>query len=154
MAYYLLIEAEVLDADRYAVYREAVTPVIAQYGGRFLVRGGEVEVFEGEYNGRRRVVIEFDSKEAARGFWDSPEVRADKEAARGRGHRWCDRDRGRVTAFYQSFGRVFDQFSYFPLIAGPFRTYILHIGPLIRRIGASSRVFPPFARAERPSEAF
>ena len=48
MAYYLLIEAEVLDADRYAVYREAVTPVIAQYGGRFLVRGGEVELFEGE----------------------------------------------------------------------------------------------------------
>ena len=85
MAYYLLIEAEVLDADRYAVYREAVTPVIAQYGGRFLVRGGEVEVFEGEYNGRRRVVIEFDSKEAARGFWDSPEYEPIKKLREGAG---------------------------------------------------------------------
>ena len=85
MAYYLLIEAEVLDASRYAVYREAVTPVIAQYGGRFLVRGGEVEVFEGEYNGRRRVVIEFDSKEAARGFWDSPEYAPIKKLREGAG---------------------------------------------------------------------
>ena len=85
MAYYLLIEAEVLDASRYAVYREAVTPVIAQYGGRFLVRGGEVEVFEGEYNGRRRVVIEFESKEAARGFWDSPEYAPIKKLREGAG---------------------------------------------------------------------
>ena len=85
MAYYLLIEAEVLDADRYSVYREAVTPVIAQYGGRFLVRGGEVELFEGEYNGRRRVVIEFDSKEAARGFWDGPEYAPIKKLREGAG---------------------------------------------------------------------
>ncbi len=85
MAYYLLIEAEVLDPDRYAVYREAVTPVIAQYGGRFLVRGGEVEVFEGKYNGRRRVVIEFDSKSAARGFWDSPEYAPIKLLREGAG---------------------------------------------------------------------
>ena len=85
MAYYLLIEAEVLDASRYAVYREAVTPIIARYGGRFLVRGGEVEVFEGEYNGRRRVVVEFGSKEAARGFWDSPEYAPVKKLREGAG---------------------------------------------------------------------
>ena len=85
MAYYLLIEADVLKPEQYAVYREAVTPVIAQYGGRFLVRGGEVEVFEGEYNGRRRVVIEFDSKEAARGFWDSPEYAPIKKLREGAG---------------------------------------------------------------------
>ena len=108
MAYYLLIEAEVLDADRYAVYREAVTPVIAHYGGRFLVRGGEVELFEGEYNGRRRVVIEFDSKEAARGFWDSPEYAPVKKLREGGGHRRRHRGRGRLTAFYLSFEHIFD----------------------------------------------
>ena len=83
MAYYLLIEAEVLNPEQYAVYREAVTPIIEQHGGRFLVRGGEVELFEGEYNGRRRVVIEFDSKEAARGFWDGPEYAPVKELRDG-----------------------------------------------------------------------
>ena len=97
------------------MYREAVTPVIASsMAGRFLVRGGEVEVFEGEYNGRRRVVIEFDSKEAARGFWDSAGVRPDQEAAGWCGCRWRDRGRGSVTAFYFSFEQIFDNFSSFP----------------------------------------
>lgn len=85
MAYYLLIEAEVTDPDRYAVYRRAVTPLIAEYGGRFLARGGEVEVFEGEYNGRRRVVLEFDSKRAARAFWDSAEYARVKKLREGAG---------------------------------------------------------------------
>ena len=42
-------------------------------------------MFEGEYNGRRRVVIEFDSKEAARGFWDSPEYAPIKKLREGAG---------------------------------------------------------------------
>lgn len=85
MAYYLMIEAEVTDSGRYALYRQAVTPLIERCGGRFLVRGGEVEVFEGEYDGRRRVVIEFESQEAARAFWDSPEYGDVKKLREGAG---------------------------------------------------------------------
>ncbi len=83
MAYYLLIEAEVTDPDKYAGYRNAVNPVIEQYGGRFLVRGGDAETFEGTYNGLRRVVLQFQSKQAARAFWDSPEYAAVKDLREG-----------------------------------------------------------------------
>lgn len=85
MAYYLMIEAEVTDPERYALYRQAVTPLIEGYGGRFLVRGGEVEVFEGEYDGRRRVVIEFESQSAARAFWHSREYGDVKKLREGAG---------------------------------------------------------------------
>lgn len=85
MAYYLMIEAEVTDPERYAAYRAAVTPLIDHFGGRFLVRGGEVEVFEGEYDGRRRVVIEFESQEEARAFWHSPEYADVKKLREGAG---------------------------------------------------------------------
>lgn len=85
MAYYLMIEADVTDPERYALYRQAVTPLIERCGGRFLVRGGEVEVFEGEYNGRRRVVIEFESQQAARAFWHSPEYTDVKKLREGAG---------------------------------------------------------------------
>ena len=85
MAYYLMIEADVTDPEQYALYRQAVTPLIERCGGRFLVRGGEVEVFEGEYNGRRRVVIEFESQQAARAFWHSPEYADVKKLREGAG---------------------------------------------------------------------
>lgn len=85
MAYYLMIEAEVTDPERYEAYRAAVTPLIDRFGGRFLVRGGEVEVFEGEYDGRRRVVIEFESQKAARAFWHSPEYADVKKLREGAG---------------------------------------------------------------------
>ncbi len=73
MAYYLLISAEITDTDKYTGYRDAVTPLITQFGGRYLVRGGEAEAFAGTYDGNRLVVLEFESKKAARTFWDSPE---------------------------------------------------------------------------------
>ncbi len=89
MSYYLLIEGEVTDFDKYKKYREAVTPLVHKFGGRYLVRGGDAKVFEGEYNGESRfVVIEFQSKKAADDFWYSTEYAEVKKlregASRGR----------------------------------------------------------------------
>jgi uncharacterized protein (DUF1330 family) len=50
-----------------------VPATITQYGGKFLVRGGSIEVLEGEWPARRRVLLEFPSVEAAKRWWDSPE---------------------------------------------------------------------------------
>ncbi|MBV8908514.1 MAG: DUF1330 domain-containing protein, partial [Sphingomonadaceae bacterium] len=47
-----------------------------KYGGRFLVRGGAVEVKEGEPGIARLVILEFPSVEAAGIFYDSPEYQA------------------------------------------------------------------------------
>ena len=83
MAYYLIIDAEILDHDKYARYVVAVTSVVEKFGGRYLVRGGEVEPFAGDYDGSRQVVIEFESKYQARAFWDSSEYAATKTLREG-----------------------------------------------------------------------
>ncbi|WP_353739427.1 DUF1330 domain-containing protein [Accumulibacter sp.] len=56
----------------------------AQYGGRYRARGGRVEVLEGgRTKPERRVIIEFDSLEQAKRFYDSPEYQATRAARRG-----------------------------------------------------------------------
>jgi uncharacterized protein (DUF1330 family) len=50
-----------------------VPPSIAQYGGRFVARGGSIEVLEGDWHPTRLVLVEFPSAERARAWWNSPE---------------------------------------------------------------------------------
>jgi uncharacterized protein (DUF1330 family) len=73
MAAYLIGNITITDPERYPAYREKVPAVIAQYGGRYLVRGGAVHPLEGELGIDRFVVLEFPSMEAARRFYDNPE---------------------------------------------------------------------------------
>ena len=47
--------------------------VIAQYGGRYLVRGGAMHPLEGDLGIDRLVILEFPSLEAAKRFYESPE---------------------------------------------------------------------------------
>jgi len=73
MAAYLVGNITVTDPVRYEEYRARVPSVIAQYGGRYLVRGGAVHGLEGQPGWDRCVILEFDSLDAARRFYDSPE---------------------------------------------------------------------------------
>lgn len=73
MACYLIANITVTDPERYEIYRERMLPVVAQYGGRYLVRAGEVHWLEGDLSLDRFVVIEFGSLELARRFYASPE---------------------------------------------------------------------------------
>ncbi|SDY83111.1 Uncharacterized conserved protein, DUF1330 family [Jannaschia faecimaris] len=59
------------DIVKYDLYRAANAAPLAEFGGRFLVRGGARETVEGEAK-PRTVVIEFPSYEAARACYDSP----------------------------------------------------------------------------------
>ena len=73
---YVIANVSVADAAAYEAYRSRTAAIIAHYGGRFLVRGGAVEVREGEPGIGRLVILEFPSVEAARTFYDSPEYQA------------------------------------------------------------------------------
>ena len=73
---YVVANVDVKDWDAYEAYRSRTAEVIAQYGGRFLVRGGPVEVIEGEPGIARLIILEFPSVEAAHRFYDSPEYQA------------------------------------------------------------------------------
>ena len=72
---YLIANVSVEDAVAYEGYRSRTQAIIEQYGGRFLVRGGEVDVREGNPCISRLIVLEFPSVEAAHTFYDSPEYR-------------------------------------------------------------------------------
>ena len=71
MPAYMVVQINVTDPDRFAQYRAAVPPVIEASGGRYLVRGAQIEVLEGSHDGRRFVLFEFPSMDAIRAFWHS-----------------------------------------------------------------------------------
>ena len=73
MAAYLIAEVEITDPKAYEEYRKIVPGTIAQYGGRYLVRGGSVETKEGGWTPSRVVVLEFPSMDQARKWYHSPE---------------------------------------------------------------------------------
>lgn len=73
---YVIAEIKVLRPEPYREYVAAVTPLVAAFGGRYLVRGGAAEGREGVEPKGRIVVLEFPSLEAARAFSDSPEYAA------------------------------------------------------------------------------
>ncbi|MER7210083.1 DUF1330 domain-containing protein [Streptosporangium sp. NPDC020072] len=61
------------DEEELAEYRAQVQATLEPYGGRYLVRGGAVEVLEGDPEPGRIVVLEFPDAETARAWNDSPE---------------------------------------------------------------------------------
>lgn len=73
MAAYMLASIEVTDPVTYEDYRKGVAGTIAQYGGRFLARGGATEHLEGSFVPKRVVIVEFPSMEAAKRWYGSPE---------------------------------------------------------------------------------
>jgi uncharacterized protein (DUF1330 family) len=73
MAGYVVAEVEVTDPATYEEYRKRVPAIVAQYGGKYLVRGGAVERKEGEWEPKRFVVLEFPSLEQARKWYHSQE---------------------------------------------------------------------------------
>ena len=70
---YMVAQLDVEDAGAFEDYRNKVPAVIARFGGRYLIRGGAVSPLEGHWPFSRLVVIEFDSVEAVRTFYHSPE---------------------------------------------------------------------------------
>lgn len=73
MAAYMIFDIEVHDPEQYGEYRKLATPTVAQYGGRYIVRGGEAQALEGEWEPKRVVVLQFDSREQALAWYGSTE---------------------------------------------------------------------------------
>jgi uncharacterized protein (DUF1330 family) len=73
MTAYVISEVEVRDPDGFEAYRTLAAKTIAQYGGRYLVRGGAAEVVEGGPPPKTIVIVEFPSMARAREWYASPE---------------------------------------------------------------------------------
>lgn len=77
--YYLIVDVRIDDAEEYKKYMEAAKPAAEKFGAEYLVRGGEFQVFEGDYfQPRRMVVVKFPSKQACEDFYNSDEYQAAK----------------------------------------------------------------------------
>ena len=73
MAAYVLVDIEVTDQETYDDYRRQVPPLVEKYGGKYLVRGGDLETLEGDWKPKRLIVLEFPSVANAKQFYDSEE---------------------------------------------------------------------------------
>ena len=75
MKYYLVAHIETKNMENMKIYREKVFKIVNKYKGKYLVRGGEMEVLEGKKLHDRSVIIEFPNKELAMKFYKSKEYK-------------------------------------------------------------------------------
>jgi uncharacterized protein (DUF1330 family) len=71
MPAYVIVETDIHDPEQYEQYKAASPGAVAAGGGRFVVRGGELAVLEGDWNPSRLVVLEFADLEAAKRWYAS-----------------------------------------------------------------------------------
>lgn len=76
MSAYVIAQIEITDPATYGEYTKEVLATITAHGGRFLVRGGKVEVLEGDITPKRVVVIEFPDVATLKRWYRSPEYQA------------------------------------------------------------------------------
>ena len=73
MSAYLISDIKVRDSEAFEAYRTRAADAIQRFGGRYLVRLGEVQTLEGTWNPNMIVIVEFPSLERARERYRSPE---------------------------------------------------------------------------------
>jgi uncharacterized protein (DUF1330 family) len=73
MSAYVISEVEIHDQAAMEAYRRLAAQTIAQYGGRYLARGGVAEVVEGGPPPKTIIIVEFPSMERLREWYASPE---------------------------------------------------------------------------------
>ena len=71
---YWVAHVDVNDPDVYEEYKSANAIAFAKYGAKFVVRGGQQEIREGN-NRARTVVLEFQDYEMALACYNSPEYK-------------------------------------------------------------------------------
>ena len=79
MPAYVIADVEVTDPELFAEYRELVESTVNAYGGRYIARGGETALLEGDRAPNRTVIIEFPSMERAKAWHGSDEYAHPKD---------------------------------------------------------------------------
>ncbi len=73
---YFIATVDVKDEDAMNAYSGKAGPTILQSGGKLIVVEDNVDVIEGKWHGTRTVVLEFDSVDAARAWYNSDAYQA------------------------------------------------------------------------------
>ena len=83
MPAYVIVETDISDPEQYEQYKAASPGAVAAGGGRFVVRGGELAVLEGDWNPSRLVVLEFEDLDAAKRWYESKTYQDTKKLREG-----------------------------------------------------------------------
>ena len=75
---FIIAQIKVTDPKPYEEYVKKNTELVEKFGGRFLVRGGNMDILEGECHYPRTIILEFPCIEDARRWYNSPDYAAIK----------------------------------------------------------------------------
>lgn len=85
MPAYMIVTARIADRDRFlAGYATATAPLVARFGGRYVLRGPGAMLLEGSFgDGASMAISEWPDKAAALAFWNSAEYQQAKTLREG-----------------------------------------------------------------------
>ena len=69
----MITDVEVTDPTLYGEFMEQVTATVEGHGGKFVARGGDLDIVEGDWKPQRIAILRFDSVERVREWLSSPE---------------------------------------------------------------------------------
>jgi uncharacterized protein (DUF1330 family) len=76
MKAYLVLDFSIHDLPGFRPYIAAIPAFIDKHGGRYIVRGVEPTVMEGDWAPELLVILEFPSRQNAKAFLDDPDAQA------------------------------------------------------------------------------
>ena len=69
---YVLVDTKISNNENYEVYKSKAKPIAEKFGGKYLTRGGEMDIVQSDlWSPTRLVLVEFPSIEKARAFHSS-----------------------------------------------------------------------------------
>ena len=80
---YIIANVSVTDASQYEEYKKLSSIAMKAHGAEVCVRGGPVQLLEGDWQPERVVVLKFASVENARAFYNSVEYSRARQSRAG-----------------------------------------------------------------------
>jgi len=80
---FIIADVTVTNPAQYEDYKKWSSAAMQAHGAEVCVRGGKVEVLEGDWSPARMVMLKFPTVEAAKAFNDSPEYGKARAARQG-----------------------------------------------------------------------
>ena len=76
MSAYVIFDVDIRDPAKYQEFMTGVKPALEEAGAIYLARGGAHKVYEGDWQPRRIVLLEFPSVAAWERFYNGPTYRS------------------------------------------------------------------------------
>jgi uncharacterized protein (DUF1330 family) len=80
---YLIVEMHITDPEQYKHYMAEAPASVKAFGGEYLVRGGQHETLEGDWQPHRVAMLRFPSYAQAKAFYDDAQYRQTRKKREG-----------------------------------------------------------------------